>query len=172
MIFNPHNIVDYDEVEWVCPHCGFADVASDLASEAKFALVDTTEFKRASTELCLLRKTKDLFDRYPDSLHPCVVDKLHLKTDPQADDEFQRELDEDPELKEFLQPYRGFLLPARLKYCEKKERTKPPENAQRADIACPKCSHYMILAERFYMMIGTHGQPSSNDEKSHGFGDA
>ncbi|HEY4259099.1 MAG TPA: hypothetical protein VGM98_03015, partial [Schlesneria sp.] len=153
MIFSTYEIVDDDEVERVCPQCGYADIVADLCDEARFALVDTTEFAAAVIELRLLRKTRALFDRFPNSRHPCVVDKLHLKNEPQPDDQLQRELDADPELKEFLQPCYGFYLPARLKFCE--ERTKLPEGAGRADIACPKCSHYLVLPKQFYWGIGS-----------------
>ncbi len=124
-IFFPYNIVHYDSVETTCPECGYSATECDFSEDAKLALVATTEYVRATTELRLLRRTRDLFERFPDSHHPYVIAKMHLKIDPEPDPAFDAELDQDSELRKFLHPDRGFYLPARLKVCEKTEQKEP-----------------------------------------------
>ena len=153
-IFFPYNIVHYETVDTTCPECGYSAHQSDLLKKAKLALVATTQYVRAATELRLLRKTQDLFARFPNSRHPYVVDKLNLKVGSEPDPEIEAELEQDPELRNFLNPDHGFYLPARLKVCEKTEQKTPPPESSREDIACPQCSHFRILPEDFYYMVG------------------
>ena len=158
-LFMPYNIVTYDTVERLCPKCGYTDSVDNLSKDAKLALVDTTHFVMAQTELRLLRQTKSLFDRFPDSRHPVIVSKMHMDVAPKDDPEFDAELAANPELKRFLDPNHGFYLPARLRVCEKTEETSPPQTSQRSDIACPECSHFLILPEQFFMMVGLRERP-------------
>ena len=168
-LFIPYCIVSYDTVERLCPECGYKDSVDDLPKNAKLALVDTTHFVMAQTELRLLRKTKALFARFPDSRHPVVVGKMHMDVEPQADPGFDAELKADPELNRFLDPDHGFYLPARLRVCERAAESEPPERSQRADIACPECGHFLILPEQFFRMVGLRERPAESEgREEHG----
>jgi len=151
-IFRSYNIVYYDTLETLCPDCGYCGTECDLSKAAKLALVATTEYTHAKTELRLLRESRDLFAQFPDSRHPFVVSKLGLDISPEPDPAFEAALSQ--ELREFLNPDHGFILLARLKRCEKKEQHSPPTEASVPDIACPRCSHFRILPENFYLMVG------------------
>jgi len=156
-IHNPHNIVYYETVETECPECGFKGTNRELRKKGKLALLETTQYFMAVTELRLLRRTRDLFNRHPTSRHAYVVEKLNLKVDSEPDPELEEELADDHELQEYLES--GFNLPARLSACEKREPKGPPRAADRDDIACPDCSHFLILPEQFYDMIGVQLPP-------------
>ena len=152
-IFRPELIVNYTDVPVECPHCGYTDSSATRTKTSKLALVTTTRYHRTVTELALLHRTKQLFDRFPDSRHSAIVDKLHLKDAPCDDAAFDAALDADPDLRDFLQPRHGFYLPARLAYASEQAATIPPE-ITRKEIQCPDCSKYLVLPEDFFIMIG------------------
>lgn len=148
-------ITEYKEIPTICPHCGYTETSTALSNDTKRAFVNATRYHRAITELRLLRKTKVLFDRFPDSRHRVVVDKMHLKDSPCEDAELDAELDADPDLRHFLRPEHGFYLPARLALIEGQLPEIASFETESPDLACPKCSQYRVLPESCYYQSGS-----------------
>lgn len=157
-VFDSDNIIHYERIETECPQCGYSRPRDDLCETGKLALIETTEYVRSITELRLLRRTRDLFERHPHSKHPIIVHQMLLKIVPEPDPALDEELDRDQELKKFLNGF-SFYLPARLASCEKTEPKEPPAVSDRDDIACPECSHFLILPEQFFFRVGLQVPP-------------
>jgi len=155
-IHNPYQDIVYcKQVETICPSCGYLETRTDLSEIAKRAIVTATQYSQKKTELHLLRRVKVLFELFPDSRHPYIVAKMNLERNAESapDPTFEAMLDD--ELRAILGPDRQFYLPVRLAWLEESTPESPPFVTSHKEIGCPNCSHFLILPERFYMMIGS-----------------
>jgi len=106
-------------------------------------------------ELDLLQRTERLFARFPNSLHPLIVQHLHLEVAPAGDDEaFEQALKEDAELHEFLKM--SFWLPRRLEFIrESVDSFAKRKRFGEFLVQCQACYvGSMCLEEKFFEQLG------------------
>ena len=149
-------ILEFDEIPVECVHCGYSETRTDFADETKQAVIETTVHSELDTERKMLQRTRLLFDRYPKSRHPIILNKTGRRKTviPSSDPAFESELIADPELHEFL-TNGGFNLDARESFVASRIPELLPYT-EREDLRCHQCGAYLVIPRSFYYQVGCY----------------
>jgi hypothetical protein len=100
-------VLHFNKIPVECSHCDYSNVRSEFSDETKQAIIQATIYFDMGKERKMLRRIRLLFDRHPNSRHRKILaftsnsKKLTATPDP----EFESDLLDNPEIKEYLKSH-------------------------------------------------------------------